>query len=174
MGFSPRDYFEAAVERHDQAEWLFGVKSEDCERLEEKRYALVIYLAGLAVESMFRAYRGLINSEFDGRHDLDKWFNACEMDTVFRKHSDKIGVAAETTRTRVLELKEAVEKVVKVWCNNHRYACERVLVGLLLVRRVIKPDENKGSKPEVLRKQARKLLRHTAVIVGMGREAWAN
>ncbi len=51
----PKDYYEAARERLDQARFLFDVPQEDAERaLHDKRYALVVYAAGVAVEAMLR------------------------------------------------------------------------------------------------------------------------
>lgn len=62
-----KDYAEAARERLAQARFVFDVPQEDAEReLTDKRYALVAYLAGLAAECVFRAYRLKTDTTFEG------------------------------------------------------------------------------------------------------------
>jgi HEPN domain-containing protein len=40
------------------------------ELLEAERYALAYYVAGLAVECVFRAYATMVGAEHDDKHDL--------------------------------------------------------------------------------------------------------
>jgi hypothetical protein len=55
----PVDYFRAAQERMTQASLL----------RREEHFALAMYVAGAAVECMFRAYHPT-DAEFDEKHDI--------------------------------------------------------------------------------------------------------
>ena len=76
---------------------------------EAERYADCIYLSGLAVESMLRAYRCRKNSEFDSRHDL----------ADLLKSSGLEGFVPKKRRQQVAAL---LGEVWSRWKNNYRFA----------------------------------------------------
>lgn len=60
MRIAAEDYLEAARDRILDSHGLYKLG----------RYSYSLYTAGLAIESMLRAYRVLKDPEFDERHDL--------------------------------------------------------------------------------------------------------
>ena len=174
MNFQPKDYYEAALDRMDQADLLYSLTKEHCRGLENRRYAWIVYTAGLAVECMFRAYILKATSQFDGRHDLDKLFIASRLDAHLRKHLSKLGHNAESTVIvkRLDRLKTAVVAAAMMWRNSYRYATEGMLCRDLLNRKVMRARDNKGSKAQVLRKLTRLLLMDARTIITAGIETW--
>ena len=61
MEFPPEHYFQTAMQRMQQAVYL---------QKEGSSYALAIYVGGVAVECMLRAYKGRRDPSVDERHDL--------------------------------------------------------------------------------------------------------
>ncbi len=89
MDFEPKHYYEAAQERLFQAETLFNLCPECRKNLRGERYAVVVYLAGVAVESMFRAYKLKVVSQFDEKHSLDRLFVASRFSSFRFGRNDK-------------------------------------------------------------------------------------
>jgi HEPN domain-containing protein len=92
MDFQPKDYYEAASDRMDQADLLYSLDTEYCQGLEDRRYALVVYSAGLAVECMLRAYIRRMTNKVNSRHDLSRLFVESRLDTRVVEH----GCAVDT------------------------------------------------------------------------------
>lgn len=80
---------------------------------EAGRYAAAHYVAGLAVECLFRAYRRRIDPEFDARHDLDQLFVVSGFTAQVATQSPRSGRA----------IKETLAEVVVRWRNSRRI-CE--------------------------------------------------
>src|SRR5580704_17999893 len=70
MEFPPEHYFPTATQRIRQAQHLYE---------EGDSFALAIYIGGLAVECLLRAYKGRRDPTFDERHDLARLFKASGM-----------------------------------------------------------------------------------------------
>ena len=169
----PKDYYEAARERLDQARFLFDVPQEDAERaLHDKRYALVVYAAGVAVEAMLRAYRLQIDDAFDGRHNLQTLFAESGLEARLLEHLEDRGVDPAVVADRLRELRAAVSSVAAIWRNAHRYASDRALVKDLIERKIIARSQNKGAKAVLLRAQARVLVQAATIVIDAGEEAW--
>ena len=169
----PKDYYEAARERLDQARFLFDVPQEDAERaLHDKRYALVVYAAGVAVESVLRAYRLKIDDTFDGRHNIEALFTASGLEDRLLEHLEGQGVDPAVVADRLRELRAAVSSVAAIWRNAHRYASDRALVKDLIERKIIARSQNKGAKAALLRAQARILVQAATTVIGAGEEVW--
>ena len=169
----PKDYYEAARERLDQARFLFDVPQEDAERaLHDKRYALVVYAAGVAVEAMLRAYRLKIDDAFDGRHNIEALFTASGLEDRLLEHLEGQGVDPAVVADRLRELRAAVSSVAAIWRNAHRYASDRALVKDLIERKMIARSQNKGDKAALLRAQARVLVQAATIVIDAGEEAW--
>lgn len=169
----PKDYYEAARERLDQARFLFDVPQEDAERaIHDKRYALVVYAAGVAVEAMLRAYRLKIDDAFDGRHNLDTLFAESGLDARLREHLEGRRADPAAVEGRLRDLRSAMESVYLTWRNVYRYASDRALVKDLIERKRIPRSQNKGDKAALLRAQARILLQAATIVIDAGEEAW--
>jgi hypothetical protein len=91
-------YRDAAVQHALVARELY-----DSGRLAESNY-----LAGLAVECMLRAYRVLIDPEFDARHDLEKLYKVARFAHI---------VPSGFT----ISISAAIGDVIVLWSNDHRF-----------------------------------------------------
>src|SRR5260370_42099980 len=78
MDFSPEHYFQTATQRMRQAQYLYQ---------EGSSFALAIYVGGVAVECLLRAFKGLRNPTFDEKHDLLRLFAAKGSDAMARLKS---------------------------------------------------------------------------------------
>jgi hypothetical protein len=67
MEFPPEHYFQTATQRMRQAQHLYA---------EGASFALAVYVGGLAVECLLRAFKGRRDPTFDERHDLLRLFAA--------------------------------------------------------------------------------------------------
>jgi hypothetical protein len=67
MGFPPEHYFQTAAQRIRQAQHLYH---------EGASFALAIYVGGVAVECLLRAFKGRRDPTFDERHNLLRLFAA--------------------------------------------------------------------------------------------------
>ncbi|HTU90755.1 MAG TPA: hypothetical protein VMF69_11820 [Gemmataceae bacterium] len=172
MDFEPRDYYEVAQERLSQAELLFDLPSERRGNFQGDPYALVVYLSGVAVESMLRAYRLKVDRRFDSRHDLARWFVASKLDNRLEEHLNRQQKAPQEIDSRIMELRSAVGEVSDVWRNDHRFASEKLIARDFWERKIIPRKGSKGRKPQVLRSMVRMLLKNARVVINAGVEAW--
>jgi hypothetical protein len=171
--FEPKDYYEAARERYFQSRFLLSRPQDEAERnLDDKRYALVVYIAGVAVEAVFRAYRLLVTDAFEGRHNLETLFVASNLDQQLRAKLESKKLKPDLVEERLTELAAAVYLVALIWRNDQRYASDRVLVKDLVKRKIITRKENKGDKAALLRAQATKVVDAAEVVIRAGEEAW--
>src|SRR5579884_1577441 len=91
-------YRDAAVEHIPVAEELY----------DRRRFVLASYVAGLAVECILRAYRLMIDPEFDSRHDLEKLYALARF----------IDIAPPE---KVEQVTAALETVTELWSNEFRF-----------------------------------------------------
>jgi HEPN domain-containing protein len=75
MGLRSDFYFTAAKERLKEAHFLH----------DNGYYTLAMYISGLAVECMLRAFRLLKDSTFDERHDLWLLWKGTELANIHSK-----------------------------------------------------------------------------------------
>ena len=88
MNLTADDYRWAALDRIRAAEVLHAAG----------KYGSAIYLAGVAVESMLRAYRVRVDPEFDARHDLRQLLTASGLENyVPEKRRAEVGAALGVT-----------------------------------------------------------------------------
>ena len=78
MDFTADHYFEASLERVNQAQRLF--------REGDGSFALAMYASGLAVECLLRAYMLKRKPTFESRHDLFLLFKE-----NFKKYDAEVG-----------------------------------------------------------------------------------
>lgn len=108
MNLTADDHYWAALDRIRAAELLHS----------DAKYGSAIYLAGVAVECILRAYRVRFDPEFDSRHDLPALLTAS-------------GLQNYVPEKRRAEVAAALGDVWARWRNDYRYASDdRVLRDL--------------------------------------------
>ena len=142
--FTAKLYRKAAVERADSLRRLY----------DHREYVLAIYVAGVAVESMFRAYRAKINPEFSSRHDLFE----LARESHFADHVPNPLAAQYAADLGVVAWR---------WSNSHRYRSEAAL------RKYLKrAGLDRGIKGDALKENARRAVESAIDLVKLGERLW--
>lgn len=118
------------------------------------RFVDTIYLAGVAVECILRAFASEETDEFEGRHDLSRLMKAATLERfVGEKQRQAISAALGEVWAR--------------WKNNYRY------VGDIRLRSEIKRLQlDRGIKGDALKENARMALENALTIVNKGTFQW--
>jgi len=144
MKLSGDDYIGGAAERVQAARVMY----------DGGRYVDALYLAGVAVECVLRAYAKEENDEFDGRHDLLRLLKAATLEQfVGEKQRQSISAALGEVWAR--------------WKNNYRYAPDPRLRA-----EVKRLQLDRGIKGDALKENARVSLENALVIVNKGTFQW--
>src|SRR5262245_11595824 len=98
MEFPPEHYFQTATQRMRQAHLLFQ---------DGASYALAIYVGGVAVECMLRAFKGRRDRVFDERHDLLNLLRSSGMLTLDRYKLLKKGWTEDEINAHLRQLRAA-------------------------------------------------------------------
>jgi HEPN domain-containing protein len=98
----PQDYYYAATERMAQANLL----------RRQQRYSIAMYIAGVAVECMLRAFYPK-DRDFDKGHNIEALYKACDPE-----------ILGESAKKR---LRGHIETVHLLWQNRYRYFSEERL-----------------------------------------------
>ena len=158
MKFTAEEYYRAAVERMRQARTIHN---------SGENYALAMYVSGLAVECILRAFRWRKDRSFEGRHDLEDLLKSSELLTISDERSVKRGTSDDDKRESSKELRAAVSEVVALWHNNLRFASETSLRAFLRAK-----GRLHGVKGDVLKKNSADLLNSAQVIIDRGVVLW--
>jgi hypothetical protein len=138
------DYIEGASERIGAAYGLYA----------ERRFVDAIYLAGVAVECILRAFATEETDEFESRHDLSRLMKAATLERFVGEKQRQASAAA-------------LGEVWARWKNNYRY------VGDSRLRSEIKRLElDRGIKGDTLKENARMALENALTIVNKGTFQW--
>jgi hypothetical protein len=159
MEFPPEHYFQTATQRIRQAQHLYN---------DGASFALAIYVGGVAVECLLRAFKGRRNPTFDEKHNLLGLFAASGM---LRLDHDKLrekGWSDERIDAHLRTLQVAVNEVVRVWANNYRFASEERLRSHL--KQVT--GYQKRIKGDYLKEQARRFLNPAQRFIERGVVQW--
>jgi HEPN domain-containing protein len=148
-GFGERVYFEAAQERIEEARLLF----------EQGRYVLASYMAGVAVECLFHAYRMRAGAEDMARHDLRQY---AELGRFFDG----------MPRTQRDALTALLSVVVERWQNNHRYRSAPAMRDYVIRNRLHVTAGRSTTRRDVVEYNAEVLLGAAEEIVRVGVERW--
>jgi hypothetical protein len=143
MRLSADDYLAAGAERLRTATLVYGLD----------RFVEAIYLAGLAVECVLRAYARESQGVFDGRHDLR------------RLGRSLLEVGARWNRRQVLAA--ALLVICDRGMNIYRYAPERRLRAELKTLQL-----DRGIRGDTLKENARRALAAATTIVAEGGGRW--
>jgi hypothetical protein len=118
------------------------------------RYVLANYLAGLSVECMLRAYRHMVDPNFDSRHDLDRLYSVARFaDATPKRHIESITAALGT--------------VMLLWSNDHRF-----LTLSALRKRWAERGLFKGIRGNFEKELVRRTVNAAEQIVAIGAARW--
>ena len=146
MNLSADDYRWAALDRMRAAEVLHAAT----------KYAAAIYLAGVAVECILRAYRMRIDKTFDSRHDLPALLTASGLrDYIPSKRRGAITAALGDVWSR--------------WKNDYRYASDDRVLRDLRDRGL-----TAGIKGDPLKESSRRVFEKAHELVGLGVSRWTS
>ncbi len=148
----------ATAEQRARAEWYRDAAGERItvsrELYDLDYYLECNYLAGLSVECILRAYRHMIDPEFDARHDIDRLY--------------KLARFAEIVPEQQVEFFGGkLGEVVALWSNEHRFLPENVLR-----KRWSKRGLYEGIKGDFVKERTRQLIEASAAIVNLGVARW--
>lgn len=144
IAFRPEDYKQAAEEHIVIAQDLWDAEA----------YVLGIYVAGLAVEAMFRGYYAMQSREFDARHDLSEWARKSGfLNLVPDKEYEKYSVA--------------LSSLVLYWSNSHRY---RSVDSLRKYYKRLGRDRT--IKGDAVKAIAKRTLNAALDLITLGKELW--
>ncbi len=144
MRIEARSYYEAAQERLLEANILY----------QSRRFGLSLYVAGLAVECLFRAFRSLVDPYFEARHDLPELLSISGLELVSAGKNSRV-------------IAEATAILFTRWKNDIRYASEKRL------RRHFKRLKlDRSIRGDFLKENCRIALNAAQRIVAMGNQQW--
>ena len=137
--FKPEHYYRAALERMRQAQILY--RQDSC-------FTLAMYVAGVAIECLLRAFKGRRDPSFDEKHDLLRLFKASG---ILRKSTGESYDLADPTPRLLLKW---INEIVVLWSNDYRFASEERLRSHLrknvAFRRITKGDLLKASARQLI------------------------
>jgi hypothetical protein len=147
--FEADDLRGAALERVNTARRMFDATAVGASDL-----SACIYLAGVAVECILRAYRMKRHPEFSSRHDLAELLKASGLvDFVPEKRKREVSVALGDVWAR--------------WKNEYRYASDQRLLSDLKRRGL-----TEGIKGDQLKESARIVLARALELINVGEATW--
>ena len=146
MKFTGEDYRQAATEHITAAFALYEANPA--------YYVLAHYIAGLAFESILRAYRYRFEEEFDEKHDLRKLYKAARFDHIVpEKKREEIAAARGV--------------VVSQWQNEQRYYSEAALRAFFK-RKML----DRGIKGDFVKERTRLIVTAAFDLVSLGNRQW--
>jgi hypothetical protein len=161
MQFKPTDYYEASLERIQQARDYYD-RGQNPD-LTTNPHPLAFYHCGVAVECMLRAFITLQNKEFDGRHDLMLLLNESGLLDI-----DRVPGLEDVSLKRLkAEFGGAVQSVNRLWNNSLRYASVSRIRSYLH-----EMGFDRGIKGDALKENLRRLLESSTRIIDRGVMVW--
>jgi len=144
MRIEATDYVEAAKERLTEANLLY----------EKARYALALYVAAVAVESLLRAHLVQLDPNFDEAHNLKMLLEASKL----RIH---------TTLAEHQQINAAVDDLFKRWRNDLRYTSNNHLR-----RRFKRKKLDRGIRGDFLKENSCIAIEAAEIILKIGVAKW--
>jgi hypothetical protein len=160
MKFRADQYFRASVERMVQARKIYAHGNS---------FALSMYCAGLAVESLLRAFRWTEDTSFEGRHDLSELLRASRLLRIDYDYLKRRGASEEAIRQSGLKIRSAMNQISILWNNNMRFASESS--ALTFLKQIGKVQRVKG---DPLKKNSLDLVEAAQAIVDRGVVLWTS
>jgi HEPN domain-containing protein len=144
MGLRSDSYYQAAQERIKEARFLH----------EKGFHSLSMYVSGLAVECLLRAFRLLKDPTFDERHDLWQLWKNTELANIHSKFYHK-------------KIHISMGVVMSLWRNDYRFRSEAALRAYLK-----KIGVDRGVKGDFLKFNSKKLYDAAETIIYIGANLW--
>ncbi len=160
MDFTADHHFRAALERMSQAHHLY--------REGTGNYAVTMYVAGLAVECLLRAFmlrRG--KTAFESRHNVLLLVKESGMLAVDRDRLEEKGLTSAQIENHEKELWASVNDVFILWHNNYRFASEARLLAHLKKMKLYE-----GVRGDPLKANALRLLTAAQRFIDRGVLQW--
>ena len=142
--FRPQVYSDTSKERAGVLQSLYDAGE----------HVLALYVAGVAVESMFRGFRARFDPNFDSRHDLYLLAASAKFSSLL---------------PRALELEYAANlgSLYARWSNNHRFRSE------VAMRQYLKRAKlDRGIKGDYLKENSRVPVNAAIELVSLGAKLW--
>jgi hypothetical protein len=159
MRLTAEDYLSAATERLEEARSLYKRSGGGAS------YVLAIYLAGVAVECILRAFIIKRNRLMDTGHDLVELFVQSGLGEPL---DPKAPIdSRDRFETRRGELSGSISGIKYRWSNNLRYTSRKRYVKHL--RDAGQLGKNRGDE---LKENARQVIEAAVTIVNHGVEVW--
>jgi hypothetical protein len=155
--FKPEHYYRVSFERMRQAQFLYRDGSS---------FALSMYSAGVAAESMLRAFKAKRDTTFDEKHDLRKLFHASGILQPQAASLNRISDEGLSRFQREMQL--AVEDIHLLWSNDYRFASEERLRSHLKKSQTLR----RGIKGDILKVVALRLIDACQTIIHRGATLW--
>lgn len=152
-GFSEQVYLVAAQERMTQANLLLGSDIPD--------YVTASYLAGVAVECLFHAYRMRSGVADTAKHNL-------------AIHANISGFYDRMSSRERQRISEYLSEVVARWQNNHRYRSADALRGFVVKWRLFTVKGQSTTRQDALQYNAEVLVEAAGQIVTAGVRRWTS
>jgi len=144
MRIEAADYVDAAQERLNNAKLLY----------EAAQYAFALYAAGVAVESLLRAYIVQLNPILEARHNLLLLLRASNLRNLVTPDENEVVYTSLIT-------------LANVWKNDLRYTS-----NTRLRRRLKKLRLDRGVRGDFLKENCRIAIDLAATILKIGVEKW--
>jgi len=144
MRIEAADYFAAAKERLSEANLLF----------EKERYALALYIAGVAVESLLRAYIFRLEPKLEAAHNLELLLETSNLRSL-------------VTAVESQQLFAAIADLYGRWRNDLRYTS-----NTRLRRRLKKQKLDRGIRGDFLKENCRIAIEKASTILKVGVSKW--
>ena len=158
MEFPSDHYFQTATQRMRQATYLFQ---------EGSSFALAIYIGGVAVECLLRAFKSRRDPTFDEKHDMLRLFAASGMLRVDPAKLRAKNWTEAQIDSHLRSLQVAMNEIFKLWANNYRFASEERLRSHL--KKITGYRKIKG---DYLKQQARQFLNSAQKFIDKGVVQW--
>jgi hypothetical protein len=158
MDFRPEHYFQTATQRMRQAQQLYQ---------EGQSFALAIYVGGVAVECLLRAFKDRRNPTYDEKHHLLRLFASSGMLRVNRAELRAKHWTDDQIDEHLRTLQVAVNEIFRLWANNYRFASEERLRSHL--KQITGYQKIKG---DYLKEQARLFLNSAQKFIDKGVVQW--
>ncbi len=144
MRIDAADYVDTAQERLSNANLLY----------EAAQYSFALYAAGVAVESLLRAYIVRLDPILEAAHNLPLLLDASKLRQI-------------VTPTENQRIYESLGKLSRRWKNNLRYTSNN-----RLRRRLKKQKMDRGIRGDFLKENCRMAIDMAATILKIGVAKW--
>jgi len=149
--FNAEDYYYAALERRNEAQHLYV----------KEHYSLSIYVTGLSIECLLRAFKYKKDKTFDERHDIKVLLKFSGFSEEINDHDIQI------------EIHTAINTVYAIWRNNLRFMSKNKMKKYLKdIGRDKGFYKNFPKSADTLKCNSRKLLDASYKIFNRGVSIW--